>query len=76
LRCGAFLRGGGTGQVRVIRRFFDELPCWVDVKTRQHAEAQLADLAAQYRPDQLGRLAEELADCLNPDGNFSDEDRA
>jgi uncharacterized protein DUF222 len=66
----------GTGQVRVIRRFFDELPCWVDVETRQHAEAQLADLAAQYRPDQLGKLADKLADCLNPDGNFSDEDRA
>ena len=42
----------------------------------RHAEAQLADLAAQYRPDPLGKLADKLADCLNPDGNFSDEDRA
>jgi hypothetical protein len=66
----------GAGQVRVIRRFVEALPCWVDVETREHAEAQLADLAAQYRPDQLGKLADKLADCLNPDGNFSDEDRA
>jgi len=66
----------GSGQVGVIRRFFEQLPCCVDVATRERAESHLAKLAAQYRPDQLRKLADKLADCLNPDGNFSDEDRA
>ncbi|MBO0882958.1 MAG: 13E12 repeat family protein, partial [Mycobacterium sp.] len=74
----AVQRGGkiGPDHVRVIRGFLRDLPCWVDTGTRAHAEAQLADLATQYRPEQLGKLANKLADCLNPDGNFSDEDRA
>jgi hypothetical protein len=71
-------RAGGIGaaHVAVIRRFVQQLPCWVDAETREHAEAQLAQLATQYRPDQLTKLADRLADCLNPDGNFSDADRA
>jgi hypothetical protein len=66
----------GDGHVRVIRGFLRSLPCWIDADTRAHAEAQLSDLATQYRPEQLGKLASKLADCLNPDGDFSDEDRA
>jgi hypothetical protein len=66
----------GAGHVQVIRRFFEHLPCWVDAETREQAEAQLADFAALYRPDQLGKLADRLAEYLNPDGEFSDEDRA
>jgi hypothetical protein len=66
----------GAGGVAVIRRFFDQLPFWVDAGTRECAEKHLARLAAQFRPDQLAKLAERLADCLNPDGNFTDEDRA
>ncbi|MBS4728495.1 HNH endonuclease [Mycobacterium sp. SM1] len=66
----------GAGHVAVIRRFFDQLPCWVDVDTRQCAEAQLAKHAALFRPEQLAKLADKLSDCVNPDGNFTDEDRA
>ncbi|EUA65686.1 hypothetical protein I553_8134 [Mycobacterium xenopi 4042] len=33
-------------------------------------------MGEQFRPDQLAKLADKLADCLNPDGQFSDEDRA
>ena len=62
--------------MKVIRGFLRELPCWVDADTRAHAEAQLADFATQYRPELLGKLADKLGDCLNPDGDFSDEDRA
>jgi Domain of unknown function (DUF222) len=65
-----------AAHVKVIRGFLRELPCWVDADTRAHAEAQLADFATQYRPELLGKLADKLADCLNPDGDFSDEDRA
>jgi hypothetical protein len=60
----------------VIRGLLRDLPCWIDTDTRAHAEAQLAEFATQYRPEQLGKLANKLADCLNPDGDFSDEDRA
>ncbi|MFZ3270603.1 MAG: HNH endonuclease signature motif containing protein [Mycobacterium sp.] len=65
-----------AAHVKVIRGFLRDLPCWIDADTRTHAEAQLADFATQYRPELLGKLADKLADCLNPDGDFSDEDRA
>ncbi len=65
----------GTGQVAVIRRFWHHLPGWVDQLTRERAEADLAKQGSQYRPEQLAGLADTLADCLNPDGTFSDEDR-
>ncbi len=74
----AALRQGvvGEGHVRVIRDFFRQLPAGVDVGTRDRAEAHLAKLATQFRPDQLARLAGRLMDCLNPDGRHSNEDRA
>jgi len=66
----------GSGHVAVIRGFWHRLPDFVDVETRAKAEAQLARQGSEFRPDQLGRLADKLTDCLNPDGNFTDEDRA
>ncbi|WP_090421903.1 HNH endonuclease signature motif containing protein [Mycobacterium europaeum] len=66
----------GTGQVAVIRGFFHRLPGWVDFATRQAVEADLAAHGTQYRPDQLAELADHIADCLNPDGTYTDEDRA
>jgi hypothetical protein len=66
----------GTEQVAVIRRFYHQLPGFVDAQTREHAETHLAKLGTQHRPDQLAGLADKLADCLNPDGNFTDDDRA
>ncbi len=65
-----------TGHIGEIRRFFHQLPCWVDESVRQRAEADLAGLAAKHRPDELRLLADKLLDCLNPDGDFTDEDRA
>jgi hypothetical protein len=66
----------GPGQVAVIRKFCHQLPGWIDPGTREQAEAKLATEGMQYRPEQLDKLATILADCLNPDGNYSDEDRA
>ncbi|WP_375486419.1 HNH endonuclease signature motif containing protein [uncultured Mycobacterium sp.] len=66
----------GAQHVAVIRRFCQQLPGWVDEPTRERAEAHLARQGSQFRPDQLAKLADKLADCINPDGNFSDEDRA
>ncbi|OBH40373.1 HNH endonuclease signature motif containing protein [Mycobacterium mantenii] len=66
----------GSGQVAVIRKFYHQLPGWIDAPTREQAEAKLATEGTRYRPEQLGKLADVLADCLNPDGAFTDEDRA
>jgi hypothetical protein len=66
----------GSGQIAVIRRFCHQLPGWVDAATRESAETQLAKAGSQFRPEQLAGLADRLADCLNPDGTFTDEDRA
>ncbi len=66
----------GGGQVAVIRRFFHRLPGWVDAATREAVEADLATHATHYRPEQLAELADHLADCLNPDGTYTDDDRA
>lgn len=52
------------------------LPSWVDLKTLEKAERDLAKQATQYRPDQLAKLAARIMDCLNPDGDYTDEDRA
>lgn len=66
----------GAEHVAVIRRFFHQLPGSVDLETCAHAEQQLAARAAEFRPDQLAKLARRLMDCLNPDGNYTDADRA
>ncbi len=66
----------GAGQVAVIRRFYHQLPGWVDAATREQAEAHLARLGSQFRSEQLAGLADRLADCLNPDGTYTDDDRA
>ncbi|WP_428339682.1 HNH endonuclease signature motif containing protein [Mycobacterium sp.] len=66
----------GAGHVAVIRSFFHRLPDFVDLETRSKAEAQLARLSREHRPDELAKLAEKLTDCLNPDGDFTDIDRA
>jgi hypothetical protein len=66
----------GAGHVAVIRGFCHRLPDVVDVETCQQAEAQLARLGGEHRPDELAKLADKLTDCLNPDGTFTDDDRA
>ncbi len=66
----------GAGHVQVIRRFLNQLPAWVDAGTRESAVQHLAELAAQFRPDEVTDVADGLADCINPDGTYSDEDRA
>jgi Domain of unknown function (DUF222) len=65
----------GHSHVAVIRRFLDELPCWVDAPTRQSAETDLAQVAAEHRPETLRKVADRIACYLNPDGQYTDEDR-
>jgi Domain of unknown function (DUF222)/HNH endonuclease len=66
----------GPAHVAVIRSFWHRLPEFVDMETREEAEAQLARLGGEHRPDELAKLADKLTDCLHPDGNFTDDDRA
>jgi Domain of unknown function (DUF222) len=66
----------GDGHVKVIRSFLDHLPVEVDLFTREAAEADLAGKASRYRPDELVRYAQRIMDWLNPDGEFSDAERA
>ena len=47
----------GDGHVKIIRSFFTHLPAEVDVFTRAAAEADLADKATQYRPDEMAKYA-------------------
>ena len=62
--------------VRVIARLLTDLPIAVTRDERESAEAFLAEHARQLRQDQLAKLAEQLALIINPDGTFSDADRA
>ncbi len=66
----------GPAHVAVIRGFWHRLPEFVDIETRELAETQLARLGTEHRPDELAKLADRLSDCLNPDGTFTDQDRA
>jgi len=52
------------------------LPGWVAAPTREGAEATLAELSTQFRPEQVRRAGAVLAQLINPDGGFSDQDRA
>lgn len=65
----------GDEHVRVIRGFFAHLPVNVDLLTRDAAEADLAQRAGGYRPDELAKYAQRIMDWLNPDGEFSDQER-
>ena len=62
--------------LRVIQTFIRDLPAAVAGDAVSAAEEFLAEKAAELRPDQLEKLACRLALTLNPDGTFSDEDRA
>lgn len=73
----AWRRGELDGEhVRVIQRFLVDLPFDVSTADREKAEAFLAEHARLLRPDQLRVLADRLALTMNPDGMFTEEDRA
>lgn len=62
--------------LRTIQKFMAELPDHVGLGVAEYCEALLAEKAALLRPDQLEVVADRLAITVNPDGVFSDEDRA
>ena len=66
----------GAEHVQIIRRFFDQLPDFVDHHAREAAEADLAQFACGLRPEELRAAADRLAYLLDQDGELSDGDRA
>lgn len=73
----AWRDGALDGQhLRVIQAFVHDLPDAVPTETVEKAERFLARQAVQLRPDQLQKVANQCAVRINPDGKFSDTDRA
>ncbi|CAN5879681.1 HNH endonuclease signature motif containing protein [soil metagenome] len=66
----------GAEHVKVIRDFMGGLPGWVDYQTRELCERDLAQIGRDLGPTELRKAADMLAMLVNPDGNFSDVDRA
>src|SRR5271166_1085387 len=62
--------------LRVIQTFVRDLPEATPVGAVEHAERFLAQKATELRPDQLEKVAHRCALRINPDGKFSDADRA
>ncbi len=62
--------------LEVIQKFFRALPGHVPPVEVELAEKALAEHAVNLRPDQLDKVAIQLSLVLNPDGLFSDKDRA
>ncbi|OBA78735.1 maturase [Mycobacterium sp. 1164966.3] len=62
--------------LKVIQTFVRELPGDTAVAVVEHAEQLLAEQAGELRPDQLHKVANRAAVLINPDGTFSDDDRA
>jgi hypothetical protein len=73
----AWRDGALDGQhLRVIQTFVRDLPESIPAATVEDAERFLAGQARTLRPDQLQKLAHQCALRINPDGKFSDADRA
>lgn len=66
----------GPEHLRVIVKFFDNLPDAVDYQSREAAEKDLAELAVGFGPTELRRCADRLAYLLDQDGSLSDVERA
>ncbi|MGI9123213.1 MAG: 13E12 repeat family protein, partial [Mycobacterium sp.] len=62
--------------LRCIQSFLRDLPEDVSPVEVEKAEAFLAEQATLLRPDQLEKVAAQLAIRINPDGKFSDDYRA
>ncbi|MFD4467528.1 DUF222 domain-containing protein [Rhodococcus sp. NPDC058505] len=72
------LREGEIGlkHVEAVREIMRQIPASVDDAKREAAEAVLAMVARQADPKYVLRAGLDLLAYLNPDGNFSDADRA
>ena len=63
----------GAEHVRIIEKFFADLPGHIDGHTRDLAEADLARIATGLGPTQFRAAADRLAFLLNQDGDLPDD---
>ena len=63
----------GPEHLRIIEKFFDDLPAHIDCPTRDAAEAHLAEMAGGLGPTQFRAAADRLALVLNQDGDLPDD---
>ncbi|UMB68393.1 HNH endonuclease signature motif containing protein [Mycobacterium paraterrae] len=66
----------GEDHIRAVCRAVDVLPACVSPVDVQAAERTLVEHAAEVDAGIVVKLGQRIADYLNPDGLFSDEDRA
>jgi hypothetical protein len=75
---GAAVEAGDVGEdhIAAVTRALDELPAAVSSADRDDAERRLVGYATKQDAKFVTVIGNKIADCLNPDGNFTDEDRA
>jgi hypothetical protein len=75
---GAALAAGAVSEQHalVIAKAMRRLPGTVDAAVCAEAERQLAELAGQFDPGELAKLADSLVEALSPDTLADDEDDA
>lgn len=66
----------GDDHISAITRALDLLPSSVSPVDREKAECTLVRHAREQDSQFVGVVGATIADCLNPDGTFTDEDRA
>lgn len=66
----------GDDHIAAVCRALDALPSSVSAVDKEDAERTLARHAREQDAHFVAVVGTVLADCLNPDGTFSDEDRA
>ncbi len=66
----------GDDHITAVCRALDRLPASVAAADREKAERTLVRHAREQDAQFVTAVGTVIADCLNPDGNFTDEDRA
>jgi hypothetical protein len=66
----------GDDHIAAVTKVLDELPAAVSMTDRDDAERTLVGYASKQDAKFVTAVGNRIADCLNPDGNFTDEDRA
>lgn len=66
----------GDDHIIAVCRALDVLPASVGAAEREQAERTLVRHAGEQDAQFVTAIGTVIADCLNPDGTFSDEDRA
>ncbi len=66
----------GDDHIAAITRALNMLPSAVSVADYEKAERTLVGDATRQDAKFVAAVGDRISDCLNPDGNFSDEDRA